>query len=45
MLRFGDLASRPFDWPDLVREEPEALSLRREPFVRARISSGLSTMS
>ena len=32
VLRFGDLASRPFDWPDLVREEPEALSLRREPF-------------
>ena len=32
MLRFGDLASRPFDWPDLVREAPEALSLRREPF-------------
>ena len=29
VLRFGDLASRPFDWPDLVREEPEALSLRR----------------
>ena len=22
VLRFGDLASRPFDWPDLVREEP-----------------------
>ena len=32
VLRFGDLASRPFDWPDLVREEPEALSLRRELF-------------
>ena len=32
VLRFGDLASRPFDWPDLVREEPEALSLRRESF-------------
>ena len=32
VLRFGDLASRPFDWPDLVREAPEALSLRREPF-------------
>ena len=26
VLRFGDLASRPFDWPDLVRHEPEALS-------------------
>ena len=23
VLRFGDLASRPIDWPDLVREEPE----------------------
>ena len=32
VLRFGDLASRPFDWPDLVREAPETLSLRREPF-------------
>ena len=25
VLRFGDLASRPFDWPDLVQDEPEAL--------------------
>ena len=32
VLRFGDLASRPFDWPDLVHDEPEALSYRREPF-------------
>ena len=32
VLRFGDLASRPFDWPDLVRDEPEALAFRREPF-------------
>ena len=32
VIRFGDLASRPFDWPDLVREEPEALSYRDEPF-------------
>ena len=32
VLRFGDLASRPFDWPDLVRDEPEALSIRHEPF-------------
>ena len=32
VLRFGDLANRPIDWPDLVRDEPEALSLRREPF-------------
>ena len=32
VLRFGDLASRPFDWPDLVRHEPEALSYRAEPF-------------
>ena len=27
VLRFGDLASRPIDWPDLVREAPEALSI------------------
>ncbi len=32
VLRFGDLTSRPFDWPDLVHEEPEALTYRREPF-------------
>ena len=32
VLRFGDLASRPFEWPDLVREEPEALSWRAEPY-------------
>ncbi len=32
VLRFGDLASRPFDWPDPVRDEPEALSYRSEPF-------------
>ena len=32
VLRFGDLASRPVDWPDLVHNEPEALSLRHEPY-------------
>ena len=32
VLRFGDLASRPFDWPDLVHGQPEDLSLRHEPF-------------
>ena len=32
VLRFGDLASRPIDWPDLVHEAPEALSIQREPF-------------
>ena len=32
VLRFDDLASRPFDWPDLVHEVPEALSYRSEPF-------------
>ena len=32
VLRFGDLASRPFDWPDLVREKPEDLAFRREQF-------------
>ena len=32
VLRFGDLAERPFDWPDLTKEEPEALALRRVAF-------------
>ena len=32
VLRFGDLANRPIDWPDLLRDEPERLSLRHEPF-------------
>ena len=32
VLRFGDLANRPIDWPDLLRDEPEKLTLRREPF-------------
>ena len=32
VIHFGDLASSPFDWPDLVREDPEALSYRDEPF-------------
>ena len=32
VLRFGDLANRPFDWPDLVQEEPESLSYHAEPF-------------
>lgn len=32
VLRFGDLASHPFDWPDLVQGQPEDLSLRAEPF-------------
>ena len=32
VIRFGDLASRPFDWPDLVKEDPEALSYSHEPF-------------
>ncbi len=32
VLRFGDLASHPFDWPDLVQDQPEDLSLRAEPF-------------
>ena len=32
VLRFGDLASRPIDWPDLLHDEPETLSLRHEPF-------------
>ena len=32
VIRFGDLADRPFDWPDLIREAPEALSSRLERF-------------
>ena len=32
VLRFGDLLSRPFDWPDLVHGKPEDLALRGEPF-------------
>ena len=32
VLRFGDLASQPFNWPDLVRQNPEDLSLRQDPF-------------
>ena len=32
VLRFGDLAGRPFDWPDLVRGQPEDLSFRHEPY-------------
>ena len=32
VLRFGDLAGRPFDWPDLARDAPEDLAFRHEPF-------------
>ena len=32
VLRFGDLASRQFDWTDLVREKLEDLAFRRAPF-------------
>ena len=32
VLRFGDLASRPFDWPDLVKGNPEDLAYRHEPY-------------
>ena len=32
VLRFTDLASRPFHWPDPIHGEPEDLSFRREPF-------------
>ena len=32
VIRFGDLASRPFEWPDLVHGKPEDLALRSEPF-------------
>ena len=32
VLRFDDLATHPFDWPNLVYEQPEALAYRTEPF-------------
>jgi len=32
VLRFDDLASAQFDWPDLVLGTPEDLKARREPF-------------
>ena len=32
VLRFDDLASRPFDWPDLVSAKPEDLSYVGTPF-------------
>ena len=32
VLRFGDLASRPFDWPDLVQSTPEELRYRDQPY-------------
>ena len=31
-LRFGDLASRPFDWPNLIRGAPEDLRYLGAPF-------------
>ena len=32
VLRFGDLADRPINWPDLVSGEPEDLTLKGERF-------------
>ena len=32
VLRFGDLAGRPIDWPDLIAGGPEDLVYRVEPF-------------
>ena len=32
VLRFGDLASRPFDWPDLASDNPEELCYSGTPF-------------
>ena len=32
VLRFGDLAERPVDWPDLATQDPEKLRVLREPF-------------
>ena len=40
VLRFGDLAARPFDWPDLSRQEPEALAYRREPILPSSTPEG-----
>ncbi len=33
VIHHSDLASRPFDWPDLTRADPEELSYRHEPFI------------
>ena len=32
VIHYSDLASRPFDWPDLAQADPEELSYRHEPF-------------
>ena len=32
VLRFGDLAGRPFDWPDLASDDPEKLFYSGTPF-------------
>ena len=32
VLRFGDLADQPINWPDLARQRPEDLAFRVEPF-------------
>ena len=32
VMRFGDLASRPVNWPDLVRGYPEDLTFPHDPF-------------
>ena len=32
VLHYGDLASQPFDWPDLMQNKPEDLSYRIESF-------------
>ena len=33
VIHHSDLASRPVDWPDLARADPEELSYRYEPFI------------
>ena len=33
VIHHSDLASRPVDWPDLTRADPEELSYRHEPFI------------
>ena len=32
VLRFGELAERPVDWPNLATQDPEKLRARRKPF-------------
>ena len=33
VIGYGQLASRPIDWPDLKQQDPELLEYRHEPFI------------